>query len=174
MKGILQIALDKAGNLVSIYDVKTGIDCDCYCPECKEPLEAKNKNKTSNKTLLPRQKVAHFAHYDGSICLSATETAIHLLAKMVLKETKMLLIPNLFHKEIEIIKARPILFDNVEVEKELESETFKIKPDIILYDYDSSYNEHTGRSKTYKSFNSKDQNVYCPKQLENGKTNESN
>lgn len=36
-------------------------------------------------------------------------------------------------------------------------------------DYDTYYNEHNGRSKTYKRFGPKDESVYFPKQKENGK-----
>jgi len=132
MTNVLQIALDKEGNLKSIYEVKTGIECECFCPECKTPLEAKNRNKTSNESLSKGQKIAHFAHSDGSVCLSAPETAIHLLAKKVLSETRNLLIPALYRDNIILRKEEPITFDKAEVEKEVKNDTFKIKPDIIL------------------------------------------
>lgn len=41
--------------------------------------------------------------------------------------------------------------------------------EYVQYDYDSDYNENTGRSKTYKSINSKKENVYCPRDKVKGK-----
>jgi hypothetical protein len=135
MTHVLQLALDeknKNGNLLSIYAVEVGKNCACFCPECLEPLEAKNKNKSADKPLLKGQKIAHFAHYDGSICASAPETAIHLLAKKVLQETKTLFVPSIYHRNIELWVGQKILFDNVEVEKEKRGNSFIIKPDAIL------------------------------------------
>ena len=41
--------------------------------------------------------------------------------------------------------------------------------EFVKYNYDLRFDESTGRTKYYKQFNSKDENVYCPKQKENGK-----
>ncbi len=130
MANILQIALDKIGNLKTIYEVETGIACDCFCPNCKSPLEAKNKNKTSNESLEIGQRIAHFAHSDGSVCSHARESAIHLLAKKVLLETKTLLIPPLIRENIRLREERKVIFEKAEKEKEYGQPIFK--PDIIL------------------------------------------
>jgi hypothetical protein len=130
---VLQIALDKEGNFKSVYEVKTGIECECFCPECKSPLEAKNKNKTSNESLSKGQKIAHFAHYDGSNCASAPETAMHLLAKKILSENKTLFLPPLYHNSTKLSKEMKVVFDKAEVEKEINKDSLRIKPDVILY-----------------------------------------
>ncbi len=135
MNKILQLALDRKstdGNLLSIFDVKTGKECFCYCPECLELLEAKNNNKFADKPLLNREKTAHFAHFDGSMCSTAPETAIHLLAKKVLQETMSLFIPSLNHLGLEVWTGKKILFDKVETEKIKQTGGITIKPDIIL------------------------------------------
>src|SRR5688572_7292525 len=113
----LQIALDANGSVVSIFKVPTGLACNCLCPVCKEPLEAKNKNKMSNEALVPGQKIAHFAHNDGSICAGAAETAIHRFAKEVLTRTKKLMLPPLFVNEIQV--SEPVILNFDKVEKEM-------------------------------------------------------
>ena len=43
MSVTLLYALEKStDNLVYIKDVENGLKCNCYCPECKKPLIAKN------------------------------------------------------------------------------------------------------------------------------------
>jgi len=41
--------------------------------------------------------------------------------------------------------------------------------EYVRYNYESDYNDNTGRWKTYKSFDSKEENVYCPKEKVDGK-----
>lgn len=74
---MLIYAIDKNGNLVHIDKVKSGNECACVCPACKEPLTAKNNGK---------KRVHHFAHQSGCECSSAYETMLHLLAKEKIQE----------------------------------------------------------------------------------------
>jgi hypothetical protein len=128
----LQIAINKNNELVSIYDVLTGEKCNCICPECEAKLIAKNDNKTFNEPLKAGQKIAHFAHLSGADCPGAQETAIHLLAKKILSETKRLLIPPLRKNEVELSKSKTIIFDEVEIEKKVIKDKIEVKPDLIL------------------------------------------
>ena len=69
---MLTYAITNDGRFVNVDDVKTGQDCGCICPGCKEPLVAKNKGMV---------RVHHFAHESGTECELAYESMLHLLAK---------------------------------------------------------------------------------------------
>ena len=104
-----------------------GLDCNCFCPECKHPLIAKN---SSNNI-----KTAHFAHNSGKECEGAFETTLHLLAKEVLLNTKRILIPK-YHFDYDPLNSKSIfrkdeeiLFDNISLEK-----TIAINGKIIIAD----------------------------------------
>lgn len=132
-KILLQVAVDNDSNrIVSIYEVMNGIKCNCRCPDCNKPLIAKNKNKKANEPLLHGQKEAHFAHFDGSECEYANETAIHLLAKEVLLESKTLLLPQLPSYGKSLIKSCLMKFDWCKEEAIVKTDDSYIKPDIIL------------------------------------------
>lgn len=88
----------KTGSLVFIGDVERGDKCDCICPNCKAPLVAK-KGKI---------KEHHFAHRSEIECKGACESALHLLAKEILEERKILRLPILGHA---------VVFDKVLLEK---------------------------------------------------------
>ena len=133
MKGLLQLALNKQGKLVTIYQVPTGKECNCFCPKCEEPLIAKNKNKTAGQILEEGQKIAHFSHASESECRGAEETVIHMLAKIVLKKFKTLLLPPLIVASRLVSSKRIEIFDKVEIEEPIKTESFTIKPDAILF-----------------------------------------
>ncbi len=135
---LLQLAPDSKNNIQSIYKVQTGKNCNCFCPICNEPLIAKNKNKISKKPLSHGQKMAHFAHESGSDCIGAGESALHLMAKEVLKEFKTLMLPKLIYKGLELINKQSIVFDKVELERRLNHKKSWIVPDSILYKNDKS------------------------------------
>lgn len=59
--------------LVHIDNVENGLNCDCSCPNCGEPLVA--HNNAGNR------KAKHFQHHSLKDCVGAYETVIHLLAK---------------------------------------------------------------------------------------------
>lgn len=132
-KKYLQIALNSEQKIVSIYSVESGLACNCYCPTCKAPLVAKNKNKTIDTSLNAGQKTAHFAHANGTDCPNAGETAIHLLAKEILLKEKSLYLPPLTKDSIFLKEATKIIFDKVELEKAITINGITIKPDAIGY-----------------------------------------
>ena len=69
---MLTYAIANDGRIVNVDDVKTGQECCCICPACKEPMVAKNKGMV---------RVHHFAHQSGTECDLAYESMLHLLAK---------------------------------------------------------------------------------------------
>jgi hypothetical protein len=84
---ILTYGLEKdSGKLVFVTKVPNGLACNCLCPECQAPLVAKNK--------LTNKKAPHFAHASGKACVGGgLESAIHLLAKDILLESRRLFTP---------------------------------------------------------------------------------
>ena len=75
------------GRLVFVSDVALGVDCGCTCPECGEPLIARNRDFPG------RRRVPHFQHARASSCPGGVETAIHRMAKEVLATSDTVLLP---------------------------------------------------------------------------------
>ncbi len=113
---ILQ-ALDSNGKSVFIDDVPNGKNCGCFCSECKGALIARQGNI----------KAHHFAHQSGNDSIKCSQTALHLLAKEIIKEEKK--IPAFVNGKIEFVSV-----ENIEKEKNLGD----IKPDL--------YAEFNGKS----------------------------
>ena len=118
--------------LKHIDDVPNGRACGCVCPECKRPLEARNKGKI---------RASYFAHYNSEECSGATETAVHLMAKQIIAESKVIKTP-VFHKtpekgdiEYNSHYGKPVKFDSQEIKTEqviIEEQRQGYKPDITL------------------------------------------
>lgn len=131
MNALLTLGL-RNGKLIDVSEVENGIKCNCFCPGCGEPLIAK-----ANKKGISYKKIPHFAHSNIPECKTGLETALHLLAKEVLLETKILQLPD-FHfdynskngsskfKELEIIE-----FDSVKAEGYVNTDKGHIIGDII-------------------------------------------
>lgn len=128
----LQVALYKNKIPKSIYEVETGIACNCYCPICDSALEAKNSGKEWDKPLKTGQRIAHFAHSDGSNCSGANESILHLMAKEVLKECLTLKLPPIRYKEVKLKDSMSIKFDNCKLEHRVKVNKTYIQPDVIL------------------------------------------
>jgi len=133
MKKRLQIALFDNRILKSIYEVNNGDECNCFCPKCGGELSAKNNNKSENKPLEPNQKIAHFAHLNGSDCPGSYESSIHKLAKTVIEKSKKLLLPPIYKNSVQLTKKQMVYFEKVETEMNIKTEFYKIIPDAILY-----------------------------------------
>jgi competence protein CoiA len=127
---VLQLfAIAKDGLAVLIDDVERGLACNCICPQCKEPLVAKQGDI----------RVWHFAHASGSDCLGGAESALHLAAKQIIQKHGGLMLPGL-----SVIK-RTCLEDGRRAEAEasipeswidfssviLEEPVGAIRPDVI-------------------------------------------
>lgn len=128
----LQLALNGQKQIKSIYEVQTGIKCNCYCPVCNNALIAKNKDKYPNQELKLGEKTAHFAHSNGSDCPNAGETMLHLIAKEVLKDLKTLLLPSITYNGIKLKEQELMTFDDCLIENRVTTKDSYIKPDAIL------------------------------------------
>lgn len=119
-KAYLTYALNKNGELVHIDNVPNGNDCACFCPHCNSELCAKNGGSGT-------KMVHHFAHVSGADCVGAIESALHKMAKDVMKETLCIQLPDrLDGSHSELLKL-----DRVEVEF-YDKET-NLRPDCIGY-----------------------------------------
>lgn len=129
------------GNVISISEIKIeekGLKCNCTCPGCGTPLVAR----------LGKKKQRHFAH-KGEACdvVAAQQTALHMLAKEIIENSKRLLFPGIEIKRdnyiddvddyrvqaripqsIEYRKASIISCDSVSLERKISN----IVPDIIV------------------------------------------
>ena len=117
-KPYLTYALDADGKLIHVDSVSTGLACKCFCPHCKSELVAKNGGS---------RKVHHFAHANGNDCVGAIESALHKMAKDILQEHKLIMLPPVQEYGIE----KQTVFSKVDVEvfdKEL-----SLRPDCIGY-----------------------------------------
>lgn len=111
-------ALDANGKPVHIDSVPNGFSCGCKCPRCESPLQAKNGGN---------ERAHHFAHKDGADCVGAVESAIHCLAKEILKESLLVNLPD---------NAGVLKFDRVVAEKNYTE--LKLRPDCVGF-YGSKY-----------------------------------
>lgn len=106
-------ALDINGKPVHIDSVPNGFSCNCKCPHCSGKLQAKNGGT---------ERAHHFAHNDGADCKGAVESAIHCLAKEILKESLCVMLPK---------NAGELQFNKVETEKNFPE--LKLRPDCVGY-----------------------------------------
>lgn len=130
-------ALNAQGELVHVDSVPRGKKCECHCPVCKSPLQARHGKK----------KIHHFAHIGKIKCSGVYDHTLHLLAEKILKEdVREMILPEyrikkndiIFKKcmsmdsrneEDYIIKSYKVSFDSVEMEKHISS--ISIRPDCI-------------------------------------------
>lgn len=115
----------KNGEILHISQVVSGLACNCICPSCGEKLIARKGNRVSH----------HFAHYKTDECKYGYETSLHLAAKQMIAESKVIYIPPLFlffqdtGKETMLIsEAKSIPIDDVF----LEQNEGDMIPDIIV------------------------------------------
>ena len=107
--------------LVHIDDVEKGLACNCVCPHCKAKLVA--KKGTHN--------VKHFAHYELVDCNHGTETALHLMAKNIISQTRKVFVPYIPKSEYDLSNhGKIVLFEKAILEKQLSN---NIRGDIVLY-----------------------------------------
>ena len=78
---LYKYALNAENKLMFIDDVPNGLECGCVCPGCKEKLIAKNDGKIREH---------HFAHTSNSECVTGYQTMIHLLAKGIILQYKII------------------------------------------------------------------------------------
>ncbi len=128
----LQYAL-KDNTLVSVDQVEKGLACNCICPACKAQLVAKKGEKNKH----------HFAHHNGSSCATGYQTSLHLLAKDLINEKKMIKIPpvycEMFREDANEPKGYTFKKEKIseatvlkDVKVSLEQKDNGIIPDIIV------------------------------------------
>lgn len=122
----------KDGNIVSIDDVPSGMECGCVCPACGDELIAHKGQK----------RMHHFKHRSSEDCEYGYESSLHLAAKDILSRSKKMVIPPVYvefpqsGKPKELIsKERKIPIDDVELEKRFDD----IIPDIVVYSGDKYF-----------------------------------
>jgi hypothetical protein len=131
----------KNGRLVVVDTVEKGLACNCTCPCCDSPLQARKGGSNQH----------HFAHVPSEIangCKGAAETATHLMAKQIIEEERCFLFPRLevteclsdvnkkSHDHKEIIQYDALIeFDEVELEKHLGN----IVPDVLVRQNDQLF-----------------------------------
>ena len=118
MKAYLTYALNKEGDLVHIDSVPNGNECECFCPHCMSELCAKNEGI---------YKVHHFAHMNGADCVGAIESALHKMAKDVMKEALCIQLPD----RLDGSRGELLKLDRIEVEF-YDKET-NLRPDCVGY-----------------------------------------
>lgn len=111
---LLTYALNSDNRLMYIDDVPNGLECNCICPGCKEKLIAKNDGKVREH---------HFAHASNKECLTGYQTMIHLLAKAIIVNKRIL--PGF------VINNKPIVASRIGCEVHLNN--LNIIPDVIAF-----------------------------------------
>lgn len=77
-------AVDAAGNFRDVADVPRGLECGCFCADCKGPLVAKKGEIRAH----------HFAHHDRRECRHALESSLYgMLMTLVRLPAATLMVP---------------------------------------------------------------------------------
>ena len=116
MGAFITYAMNVYEQMVHVDSVPKGNKCGCHCPHCKGFLYAKNGGQ---------KKEHHFAHASGHECDGAYESSVHHLAKQVLLESGVIMLPE---TEKFDYPSGLVELHNVEVEKW--DERYKIRPDV--------------------------------------------
>lgn len=122
--GFIRVAESKAdGSRVHIDDVLSGLTCNCMCPGCGRDMVARKGEQRAHV-------FAHRAH-QAEVCRSPGETALHKLAKMVLRDRLRLKLPAITmtdqHGVLEVFKEAVFEFE----EAALEKRAGEVVPDVI-------------------------------------------
>lgn len=107
------------GRLVHIETVPSGLACNCVCPECGAPLNAKKGKKNQH----------HFAHANGADCAGARMTALHMLAQQIIEEEKKIRKP--WFKGYYEDPSKLIYFEYVLLEKRYKTTEINRRPDCV-------------------------------------------
>lgn len=118
-------ARDKDGNDVSIFDVKSGLECGCTCLDCGFPLIAYKGNVKS----------WHFQHENFNNCFSSEETSLQRLVKMVLSDLGSITLPEIGYtvgsKYCKLRDEKVINIESVEIENNLGKD---LRPTLTILD----------------------------------------
>ncbi|HJU45761.1 MAG TPA: hypothetical protein VJ647_03210, partial [Chitinophagaceae bacterium] len=99
----------KNNELVTIEEVKSGLDCDCYCPACKNRLIARKGPLVKSS----------FAHYAVPDCNRGIEAGMQRLCKDIIAAEKRFTLPALYFAyswRSRILPEKEIRVDAVRLE----------------------------------------------------------
>lgn len=120
---LMRWAIGPDGKRVFINDVPNGLNCNCTCLKCKQPVIAKNKETNV--------RIAHFAHYGDythenkrSCDGKCDEIMLHDIAEHIIAQQKCVMLPDYLH-----YKAQRVEFADVEVEQR--QDRSDMQPDIV-------------------------------------------
>ena len=109
------------GELIHIDDVERGLACNCVCPHCKTQLISRKGEKN----------IKHFAHYKLADCNHGAETALHLMAKEIIQQTRTIFVPYIPKTVYDFShNGTLITFEKAVLEKQLSD---NIRGDVVLY-----------------------------------------
>ncbi|NGP75148.1 hypothetical protein G3570_00775 [Balneolaceae bacterium YR4-1] len=123
----------KGDKICHISNVTNGLSCGCECPNCGKKLVAKNNGT---------EKAHHFAHYHSKECKGSLETAIHVMAKQVIKTELEIYTPK-YERAISLVDddnmqhqgksthIRPAKLKLDRVDTEVSKEGYR--PDVVAY-----------------------------------------
>ena len=110
----------KEGSLVHIDAVSNGLSCGCTCPACGGRLTAHQGGKNQH----------HFKHYRTADCDHGAESALHIMAKNIIAETKIVYIPDAPCNIYDLFPSgKCYQFDEAYMEKSISSD---IRCDVLL------------------------------------------
>lgn len=112
----------KNGKLYHVDDVENGQKCECICPNCKEPLIARQGDINEH----------HFAHATKECDITkAQESALHHMAKEILAEYKIIKLPKFkLHSKSAFLPKT-----------EYKSIDHRVDTNQLIYLYDSNESE---------------------------------
>lgn len=115
-------AIGPDGKRADIRDVANGLNCHCFCFNCKRKVVAKQGQKTR----------WHFAHHVASNCKPTPESELHFFAKELLAERLQLWVPankvQAEGKSVTLSEQLRFEFKDVRVEQQ----DGNVRPDLIL------------------------------------------
>ncbi|MBQ3325273.1 MAG: hypothetical protein IJG81_10590 [Muribaculaceae bacterium] len=146
---IFSMAHNSKGKWVHVDDVPNGVDCNCYCPNCHEPLIARHGKVNEHG-------FAHHSKIRGAnlrICYMVT---MYKLAEHIIQTIKRIHTPSYY----DIFKERDIEFIDVKIDSHYEREDKQ--PDVIgiakdgkqyLIEFVFKYKVQHKKSLDYKNLN---------------------
>jgi len=119
----------KQRRLYRPQDTDRGLACECACPGCGSALVANQGDF----------KRPYFSHYQSGECTGGYESAVHLMAKQVIEDSKYIMVPeyrrilqrtlptgDVLSEEI-VIPGEKLVFVDVYVEQTLDG----LRPDVV-------------------------------------------
>ena len=110
----------KDGKLIHINDVSNGLSCGCTCPSCGGVLEAHQGQKNQY----------HFKHYNVKDCNHGSESALHIMAKNIIANSRLVYVPNIPVKKYNSSSKGDIyIYNKSYIEKVITSD---LRCDVLL------------------------------------------